>query len=95
MASIFEFISYGEFVRFIICLSLDVIEFIIPFLLTPFVGDLFDIIGLTACVFMFRWVGLFALLELVPGLDPIPINLITWLIWVFNKRWKDLEYKFR
>ncbi|UCH37096.1 MAG: hypothetical protein JSV76_05250 [Candidatus Bathyarchaeota archaeon] len=92
MASIFEFISYGEFTRLVVCLTLDIVEYFLPFLLTPFVGDIFDVVGLVSSLFMFRWIGLFALLELVPGFDPLPINVLTWLIWVLNRRRGDLRY---
>jgi hypothetical protein len=92
MASIFEFISYGEFTRLVVCLTLDIVEYLLPFLLTPFVGDIFDVVGLVSSLFMFRWIGLIALLELVPGFDTLPINVLTWLIWVLNRRRGDLRY---
>jgi hypothetical protein len=52
------------------------------------VGDFLDIIGIIACVVMFRWVGIVALLELVPGADIFPVFIITWLIWYFLKKTK-------
>jgi len=82
--------SFGEFTRLITCIFLDVVEYIIPFLLTPLVGDFFDVVGLITCLYLFRWTGLVALLELVPGLDPVPINILTWSIWIINKRLKKL-----
>ncbi|MDQ1280733.1 MAG: hypothetical protein QG670_1996 [Thermoproteota archaeon] len=86
--SIFEYISYGEFVKLVVCVSLDVVEYLIPSLLTPFVGDIFDVVGLATSLYMFKWIGLFSVLELVPGLDILPINIITWLIWILSKRGK-------
>ena len=91
MPSIFEYISYGELIRLIVCVSLDLVEYFIPFLLTPFVGDIFDIIGLVTCLYMFRWIGLFSALELVPGLDSLPINVLTWVIWVLSRRWENIK----
>jgi hypothetical protein len=86
--SIFEYISYGELIRLIICLVIDGIEYFIPILLTPLVGDIYDIIGLATSFYMFGWIGLFSALDLIPGLDILPINTITWLIWLINKRSK-------
>jgi len=90
MSRIFEYISYGEFTRLIVCLSIDAVEYVIPLLLTPLVGDIFDVVGLTSCLYMFRWIGLFAVLELVPGLDVLPINVLTWVLWVLSRRWDDI-----
>ena len=90
MSSIFEYLSYGEFIRLIICLTIDGVEYLVPILLTFFVGDLFDVVGLVTSLYMFRWIGLFSALELVPGLDLLPINVITWLIWVVSRRWEDI-----
>lgn len=87
--SIFEYISYGEFVKLVVCVSLDVVEYLIPSLMTPFVGDIFDLVGLAASFYMFKWIGLFAALELVPWFDILPINIVTWIIWVLSRRWKE------
>ncbi|MHA2408506.1 MAG: hypothetical protein ACXACA_09095 [Candidatus Ranarchaeia archaeon] len=95
MPSLFEYISYGEFTRLIVCLTLDVVEYLLPYLLTPFVGDIFDIVGLVTCLYMFKWIGLFSLLELVVGFDPLPINILTWLIWFLNRRRGELRYLMR
>jgi len=58
----------------------------IAILLLPIVGDLFDLIGIVACLAMFRWVGIISLFELVPGADILPIFIITWLIWYFLRK---------
>ena len=89
--SIFEYISYGEFIRLVVCLSIDLVEYVIPFLLTPFAGDLYDIVGLAASLYMFGWIGLVSALDLVPGLDLLPMNTITWAIWVLSRHWKDIQ----
>ena len=94
MSSIFEYLSYGEFTRLVVCLSLDLVEYVIPILLTPFVGDLFDIIGLSIALYLFGWMGLLDILELIPGLDFLPINFFTWVIWMFTRRWGTIENTF-
>jgi hypothetical protein len=59
-------------------------------LLLPATGDFLDIVGIVACFAMFRVVGIFSILELLPGADILPIFIITWLIWYFVKRGKEL-----
>ena len=88
--SIFEYVSYGELMRLIVCVTIDGIEYLIPVLLTPFVGDIYSFIGLVTALVMFGWIGLFSALDLVPGLDILPMNTITWMIWMFSRRWKDI-----
>jgi hypothetical protein len=94
MAWILSIMTYSEFVKLITCISLDVVEYVIPFLLQPIIGDLLDIIGVATCVYLFRWVGLFAVLELVPGLDFLPINVFTWIIWYVLNHRDDFTYGF-
>jgi len=91
MSSIFEYVSYGELIRLIICLTIDGVEYLIPILLTPFVGDLYDIVGLVTSIYMFGWIGLLSALDLIPGLDILPINTITWLVWMISRRWRDIS----
>jgi hypothetical protein len=59
-------------------------------LLLPVIGDVLDIIGIFVCFIMFRLLGVVSLFELVPGLDVLPIFIITWLIWYLAKKRKDL-----
>jgi len=87
--SIFKYVSYGEFVRLVVCLSIDVVEYIIPVLMLPLIGDLFDIVGVATSIYLFREVGLLSLLELVPGLDILPMNTITWFVWLILKRQRE------
>jgi len=87
--SIFEFISYGEFTRLVVSLSIDVIEYIIPVLMLPLIGDLIDIVGVATAIYLYREVGLLALLELVPGLDFLPMNTVAWLVWLLLKRQRE------
>jgi len=70
----------------IICIVLDVSEYMFAILLLPVVGDLLDIVGIIVCLAMFRWVGIISLFELVPGADIFPIFIITWLIWYFLRK---------
>lgn len=90
MTSIFEYISYGELIRLIVCLTIDGIEYVTSILLFPFVGDIYAIIALAASLYMFGRLGLFSALDLIPGLDLLPINTITWLIWMLSRRRKDI-----
>jgi hypothetical protein len=77
---------WDEVVTLIICVSLDLIEYVFPLLMIPVAGDLIDIIGLSFCIYFFNWIGLISLLELIPGLDSLPIFTATWLTWYILKR---------
>jgi len=89
MGSVLAILSYSEFVNLIICLSIDIVEYIFPVLMLPLIGDLFDLVGIATCLVLFRVVGLIALLELVPGLDILPMNTITWFVWLVLKRQRE------
>jgi hypothetical protein len=73
---------------------LDIIEFVVPTLLTPVLGDILDVIGLLYCIYAFRWIGSIAILELVPFFDAFPINIITWFIWFYFRRSPDIGSNF-
>jgi hypothetical protein len=75
-----------ELIFLIICVLLDVSEYVVVVLLVTIVGDILDIVGIIACLAMFRWVGIISLFELVPGADILPIFIITWLVWYFIKK---------
>lgn len=77
-----------ELFSFIICIILDVIEYAAGVLMMPLIGDVFDVFGILVCLFMFRWIGLLSLIELLPGADVLPIFIITWLVWYFVKKQK-------
>ena len=81
--------SLGEFTKLVFCLSIDIVEYIMPMLLEPLVGDIFDIFALVSCIYMFKWIGLISALDLIPGLDVLPVNSITWIIWFTLKRQKE------
>ena len=86
MKRVLQLISFGEFTRLIVCIFLDVIEYFVPVLMTPVIGDILDAAGLIYCIYAFRGIGVVAVLELVPMLDPLPINLVTWGIWLYRRR---------
>lgn len=70
-----------------VCLALDFFEYLLPPLMIPLVGDFIDLAGALFCVIFFGWFGVISLLELVPGLDALPVFTVTWLIWyVFRRR---------
>lgn len=77
-----------EMLFLIVCVVLDVSEYVVTILLLSVVGDFLDIVGVIACLVMFRWVGVLSVLELVPGVDIIPVFIITWLIWYLLKKVK-------
>lgn len=90
MTSIFEYVSYGELIRLIVCLVIDGVEYLVPILLTPFVGTIYSFIGFVTSLYMFGWIGLFSALDLVPGLDILPMLTVTWGAWMASRRWKDI-----
>ncbi|MCK4318387.1 hypothetical protein KAV46_06340 [Candidatus Bathyarchaeota archaeon] len=70
----------------LVCLCLDLLEFVAPILLTPVLGDILDLAGFLFCAVYFNVVGAISLLELVPGLDVVPIFSLTWLTWYLLRR---------
>ena len=79
-------VSWLELMTLAVCLSLDVLEFIIPTLSMPVLGDIVDLTGFIFCYMYFGWIALITLLEVLPGLDIIPIFTSTWLIWYYFQR---------
>lgn len=82
-----------ELFSLILCLLLDISEYIAAILTLPIIGDTMDIVGIVACLLMFRWIGVVSLLELVPGADILPIFIITWLAWYLAKKTMKVEQK--
>ena len=80
-----------EAVSLVICIALDIIEYIVAILMLPIVGDVFDMFGIVACLLMFRWVGIISFFELIPGADIAPIFIITWLMWYSIKKKSERE----
>ncbi|UCD96502.1 MAG: hypothetical protein JSV35_00150 [Candidatus Bathyarchaeota archaeon] len=75
-----------ELLSLVICITLDVSEYIVAILLLPVVGDLLDVFGIIMCFVLFRLIGIISLFELVPGVDVFPVFIITWLSWYFIRR---------
>jgi hypothetical protein len=82
-------LTYGEFMRLVISASIDAVEYVVPILSLPLIGDLFDIVGLSMSLYLYGWTGLVSALELVPGLDLLPLNVLTWVVWIIIKRQKE------
>jgi len=89
MSDALRYFSYGELINLIICIFLDVLDYVLPILRTPLIGDLFDILGLAIAVVLFGWLGLISLLEFVPSLDILPMSTVNWLAWVYSKRRRE------
>jgi len=64
--------------------GLDLLDYLVPFMMTPIYGDLLDLIGLIFAFMYFNWLGAILILELVPGLDILPLFTITWVTWYIN-----------
>ena len=82
-------LTLEEFIRLIICVVFDVVEFAFPFLLGPLVGDVLDIVGFWASILMFGWIGCLSILELVPGADYFPVFVFTWAVWYYRKKRRE------
>lgn len=79
-----------ELLTLVVCIILDISEYMFAILLLPLVGDFLDIIGIVACFAMFRLIGIVSLFELVPGIDILPTFIITWVIWYLVRKRKEL-----
>ncbi len=82
--------SQEELLSLVICITLDISEYMLGILLLPLIGDLLDIIGIISCFVMFRLIGIISLFELVPGADIVPVYIITWLVWYLIRKRKEL-----
>jgi len=83
--------SEVELFSLILCLMLDISEYMAASLMMPVIGDMLDIVGIVACLLIFRWIGVISLFELVPGADVLPIFIITWLAWYLLKKARKVE----
>jgi len=70
-----------ELIGLVVCVVLDVVEYILIILLLPLIGDIIDLGGIIFSLYYFKWIGLLTLLELVPGGDLLPLYIITWIVW--------------
>ena len=82
-------LSWDELATLLICVSLDIVEYILPMLMVPIAGDIIDFAGFVFCIFYFGWLGFLALFDLIPGLDILPSFTIAWLVWYMLKRRND------
>ena len=82
-------LTSAEFIRLMICIVFDVVEFVVPILLGPLVGDTLDIVGFWAGILMFGWIGCLSLVELVPWADYFPVFVFTWGVWYYRKRKRE------
>jgi len=73
--------TWIELLTLFVSLSLDFVEYIFPVLMVPIIGDMLDLMGLVFCLIYFGKIGLLSLLEIVPGLDALPLYTATWLAW--------------
>ena len=80
---------WDEVMTLVVCVSLDLVEYLFPPLLMPVVGDAVDLVGITFSVFFFKWIGAITFLELIPGFDSLPIFTFAWLIWYLAKRGRE------
>ena len=79
-----RFFTWEDLSTLAVCLALDLLDFLVPFMSTPIFGDILDFSGIAFCVIFFNWIGAFTILEIIPGLDIIPFYSITWLTWYLN-----------
>jgi len=93
MAKALSFFSLREIINLIICIFLDIVDYIIPILRTPLIGDLLDVVGLMIAILLFGVLGLLSSLEFVPSLDIIPMSTVNWLVWIYLKRSKEWTTK--
>jgi hypothetical protein len=67
-----------------VCLSLDLLEYLIPFMMTPIFGDILDLTGIIFALIYFNVYGSITIIELIPGFDVLPIYTITWIAWYLH-----------
>jgi len=79
-------VSWEELTTLAVCLALDLLELAAPTLLSPLLGDLLDFTGLIFAAIYFNWFAAISLLELLPGLDPVPLFTLTWIAWYTHRR---------
>jgi hypothetical protein len=80
---------WDEVLTLLVCVGLDLVEYLFPLLMMPVAGDAVDLVGITFSMFFFRWIGALTLLELIPGFDSLPIFTSAWLIWYLVKRRRE------
>jgi hypothetical protein len=81
-------ISWDELMTLIICLTLDILDYVFPLSLTPLYGNIIDFIGLIFTAIYFKWIGSITLFELIPGFDVFPFFTVSWVVWYTFRRRK-------
>ena len=90
MVSALSFLSPNEFTALIISLSIDILEYIVPALMLPIIGTFYNLIGLLTSLYLYKGVGAISALDFIPGLDILPVNTISWVVWIFLKRQREV-----
>jgi len=76
-----KWLTWDEMLTLVVCLSLDLLEYLIPIMMTPIYGDMVDIVGIVFAFIFFNWYGIIPMIELIPGFDILPLYTITWITW--------------
>ncbi len=84
-------LSLEEAIRLIICVAFDVVEYAVPILLTPIVGDVLDIAGVGLGIALFGWLGLISIVELLPLVDYFPVFILMWIVWYYLRKQEEKE----
>lgn len=74
-------LTWEEMSTLAVCLSLDLLEYLIPFMMTPIYGDIIDFTGIVFVFIFFNYYGALSILELIPGFDILPLFTLSWLTW--------------
>ena len=81
-----KFLTWEDMSTLVVCLALDLLDYLVPFMAVPLYGDILDFAGIAFCILFFNWMGSITILEIIPGLDILPIYSITRLTWYLNAR---------
>jgi Flp pilus assembly protein TadB len=76
--------TWEDLSTLVVCLALDLLDYLIPFMAAPLYGDVLDFSGIAFCILFFNWMGAITILEIIPGLDIIPFYTISWVTWYLN-----------
>ena len=77
-------LTWDELSTLAVCLALDLMDYLVPFMMTPVYGDLLDLIGMVFAFMYFNSIGTIMILELIPGFGILPLSTITWITWYIN-----------
>ena len=74
-------LTWNELSTLAVCLALDLMDYLVPFMMTPIYGDILDLAGMAFAYMYFNSIGAIMVLELIPGFDILPLSTITWITW--------------